>query len=61
MNHQCKLDERNQCEQCESLKRQLDHELEGMSMAEIFADRIPNNFEFPEPYEFGRMESGEWN
>lgn len=60
MNHICTLDDRNQCEQCETAKR-INQLTKGLSIAEIMADRIPNNFEFPDPYEMGLMESGEWN
>lgn len=61
--HICTLDDRGLCEQCITEQNRTQHFKDVYAPAhDILHARIPDNLEeFPTPYEFGRMESGEWN
>jgi hypothetical protein len=61
--HKCTFDDRGVCEQCITEQRRFDHFKDVYApAANILHARIPDDLaEFPDAYEFGRMESGEWN
>ena len=62
MNHTCIQDERGNCEQCENIKREQEwKDYKFQAARKIMAEDLPILEEFPTPYEFGKMESGEWN
>jgi hypothetical protein len=61
--HKCTIDERGLCETCQAEERRAIAWKDVYARANnILHQPIPENLEeFPTPYEFGRMESGEWN
>ena len=63
MKHICTPDDRGLCETCETKKRaDENHAQLYKNLANIMrTDRIPYEFEWPTPYEFGKMENGEWD
>jgi hypothetical protein len=61
--HECTTDDRGQCEECMNnrIRREEWKKVYGIA-SNILNTRIPDDLpEFPDAYEFGRMENGEWN
>ena len=62
-NHECELDDRGLCEECETRKREEEREEKYRILRKLPKD-IPDLEDFPTAFEIGRMEEmaveGEW-
>lgn len=60
--HECTIDEDGNCPQCELNERWAEERQERWDFhRRIFEREFPKVEEFPTPYEFGKMENGEWD